>query len=257
MTEFEYAVAKLPEKKNVLASRVFLDKNISYREVDVFPQDSLADCLTVLAERAKGLDIKVERYLLRFPIQLATPIITSSTAPSNSLVQINWDAVQHATAYRVRITKFGDNFYTEYILEPSELSYGGAVPSTRYDVVVTAISSNAKYSESKPASTFVITGPAIELTPPDYDFMTLDFTDNQVTITWEHVANRSGYKLRILEEDQVTLVDEATVSAATDIHVFTGLNAATPYVFTIQTLGNGIHYLDSPVSQFGGTTNPL
>ena len=73
-----------------------------------------------------------------------------------------------------------------------------------------------------------------------------DITAESITVSWNAVANASGYA--------VTINGGAEQSVATTSYTFSGLEAETAYVITVVAKGNGVEYLDSSVATVNATT---
>ena len=73
-----------------------------------------------------------------------------------------------------------------------------------------------------------------------------DITAESITVSWNAVANASGYA--------VAINGGAAQSVAGTSYTFTGLEAETAYVITVVAKGNGSEYLDSAAATVNATT---
>lgn len=172
---------------------------------------------------------------------LATPTVTATVDVNK--VTVSWEAVDNAANYTV--TFDGKETTTaDYEVVFEDLKY-----DTAYTVSVVAnpADDSELYYSSEAGTASVTTGadPRVVLGTPE--LVAGAITESSITVSWEAVANASGYV--------VTKNGEKTnLEADVTTYTFENLSPATTYTITIYAQGDNISYINSAVDSIELTT---
>ena len=183
--------------------------------------------------------------------QLAAPTLTSAPVEGDlTKVTISWDAIDNATGYELYLggEKVYDGENTSYI--QSELEAGASYSFTikakgndNENVAVTEV----PYVDSNVSSALVVT----KLAKPT--IAVGERTANSIAITWDEVANATGYEIYLGD----TMVDSKGANA-TRSYTFTGLEGATEYNnLKVVAVGNGTTFVSTAATETATTKTQL
>lgn len=219
---------------NYSASIIAQDSN--NRNVMQYNQSSsLFSCYSSASQKALALYVGVDPSTVVKKTPLATPTVTA-TADVNK-VTVSWEAVANAANYTVTFDgKETTTAGNEVVFE--DLKY-----DTEYSVLVVAnpADDSELYYSSEAGTASVTTGadPRKVLGTPE--LVAGEITESSITVSWEAVANASGY---VVTKNGEKTDLEANVTTCT----FENLSPATNYTITIYAKGDNISYLDSAIN---------
>lgn len=155
-------------------------------------------------------------------------------------ITVTWDAVEYADNYTVTC---GDS--QEVTISSNEVlkaEFTVSEYATEYEVSVVAnpADNSESYISSAKRTVSVITGadPRKPLATPV--LVAGEITESSITVSWEAVANASGYVVT-KNGDKTNLEEDVTT------YTFKNLSPATTYTITIYAKGDDISYINSAV----------
>lgn len=172
---------------------------------------------------------------------LATPTVTATVDVNK--VTVSWEPVANAANYTVTFDgKETTTADCEVVFE--DLKY-----DTKYSVLVVANPADNselyRSSDAGTASVTTVADPRVVLDTPVLEVGVI--TESSITVSWEAVANASGYVVTKNGEETNLGADEIT-------YTFVNLSPATTYTITICAKGDNISYLDSAINSIEQTT---
>ena len=184
--------------------------------------------------------------------QLAAPTLTSAPGEGDlTKVTISWDAIDNATGYELylngeKVTDY-DGTTLSYVKSGLEAgaSYSFTVKAKGNDdgnVAVTEV----PYVDSNVSSALVVT----KLAKPT--IAVGERTANSIAITWDEVANATGYEIYLGD----TMVDSKGANAARS-YTFTGLEGAKECNLKVVAVGNGTTFVSTDATETATTKTQL
>ncbi|HEV2704746.1 MAG TPA: fibronectin type III domain-containing protein, partial [Pyrinomonadaceae bacterium] len=162
---------------------------------------------------------------------LGKPHLTGVTYDSGSnQVQVKWEQVNHANAYRVELLQGSSVVATQNLSSrnlEANFDASGLAAGT-YDAQVTAAAANYQSSTSDKAS-------IVKLDTADTDALT--YSDNHLHARWQAVGGASaGYQVELYKDGQPSATTETTATSAT----FDTQGVAS-YTFRVRAKGDASH----------------
>ncbi len=178
------------------------------------------------------------------PVQLTAPV-PSAVSKTETAITVSWDAVEHASGYRLAWKNKTDSSYTYIQIDPSTTSYTFAElddSATYYWSVQTLGDKDAYLNSAFCATQKVRIADPVQLTAPIPAATTE--TETSITVAWEAVENASGYRLAWKNEIAPSYT-YVSLDASTTSYTFADLDSSATYRWSVQTLGDKDAYLNS------------
>ena len=184
---------------------------------------------------SKGVSVNVPK-----PVVPGQPKLKKATAESYDRVKLTWDKASNATAYRIYYRTNGGSWKSAGDVDTNTTSFihSGLKENTRYTYTVKAYNKNSKKWGSYDKKGLTVTTPKIA-TPSQPKLKSISApAHDKVKITWGKSSNAEGYRIyyRKLGGSWVEVTD---VNANTTSYVCSGLDADTPYTFTVRAFNHG------------------
>ncbi|MBR0225089.1 MAG: fibronectin type III domain-containing protein, partial [Thermoguttaceae bacterium] len=180
--------------------------------------------------------------------QLTAPTY-KSTSSTDSSITLAWNAVANASRYVVEYKGENDSTFTP--TQPTTATtvmIQNLAAETTYKLRVRAIGDGTNYSDSPYSAVKAVkTKAAVATTPLDAPtWKTTSSTDSSITVTWNAVANASGYVVEYKNENETTFTPTQPTTATT--FTIPNLASDTTYKLRVRATGDGVNYSDSPYS---------
>ena len=236
------------ESKNQPRTRALVLESLETRELlSATPLETASVSEIALASQETTPLDALDLSAVQTAVDAPTWKSSSSTGTS---VTVAWNPVANASEYVVEYKSSTD---TDYTVMPqttaTAITIPNLAPETTYKLRVYAVGDGVNYSDSaystiKAVKTKVAPVDPTPLTVPSWK--TSSSTYNSVTITWNPVANASGYVV----EYKSSTDSGYTVMPKTTATTFTiqGLAANTTYKLRVYAAGDGVGYADSAYS---------
>ena len=184
---------------------------------------------------SKGVSVNVPK-----PVVPGQPKLKKATAESYDRVKLTWDKASNATTYRIYYRTNGGSWKSAGDVDANTTSFihKGLKENTRYTYTVKAYNKNSKKWGSYDKKGLTVTTPKIA-TPSQPKLKSISApAHDKVKITWGKSSNAEGYRIyyRKLGGSWVEVTD---VDANTTSYVCSGLDADTPYTFTVRAFNHG------------------
>lgn len=184
---------------------------------------------------SKGVSVNVPK-----PVVPGQPKLKKATAESYDRVKLTWNKASNATAYRIYYKTNGGSWKSAGDVDADTTSFihKGLKENTRYTYTVKAYNKNSKKWGSYDKKGLTVTTPKIA-TPSQPKLKSISApAHDKVKITWGKSSNAEGYRIyyRKLGGSWVEVTD---VNANTTSYVCSGLDADTPYTFTVRAFNHG------------------
>ena len=184
---------------------------------------------------SKGVSVNVPK-----PVVPGQPKLKKATAESYDRVKLTWNKASNATAYRIYYRTNGGSWKSAGDVDANTTSFihSGLKENTRYTYTVKAYNKNSKKWGSYDKKGLTVTTPKIA-TPSQPKLKSISApAHDKVKITWGKSSNAEGYRIyyRKLGGSWVEVTD---VNANTTSYVCSGLDADTPYTFTVRAFNHG------------------
>lgn len=184
---------------------------------------------------SKGVSVNVPK-----PVVPGQPKLKKAAAESYNQVKLTWDKASNATAYRIYYKTNGGSWKSAGDVDADTTSFihKGLKENTRYTYTVKAYNKNSKKWGSYDKKGLTVTTPKIA-TPSQPKLKSISApAHDKVKITWGKSSNAEGYRIyyRKLGGSWVEVTD---VNANTTSYVCSGLDADTPYTFTVRAFNHG------------------
>jgi hypothetical protein len=177
---------------------------------------------------------------------LSTPTGLNADQITSNSATISWTTVTNASSYRITYTPSGGTS-TTVTSATNSVAITNLSGATSYSVEVVAVGDGTTYTDSSSSSALTFTTLQKLATPTG-----LKVTNNAVittkakqTVTWNTVANATGYKL---EYKQSTSTTWSSVTRTDTTAIFPNRTRNVSYDHRITALGDGTTYDDSDTS---------
>ena len=184
---------------------------------------------------SKGVSVNVPK-----PVVPGQPKLKKATAESYDRVKLTWNKASNATAYRIYYKTNGGSWKSAGDVDTNTTSFihKGLKENTRYTYTVKAYNKNSKKWGSYDKKGLTVTTPKIptpsqpklkSIAAPAYD---------RVKISWHKSSNAEGYSIYYRKLGG-SWVEVADVNANNTSYLCGGLDADTPYTFTVRAFNHG------------------
>ena len=190
--------------------------------------------------------------------QLSTPTLYAVDSDQDS-ISVKWNAIANASGYTLQYKESSASSWTSApALNASQTSYtvSGLTAGTTYHFRLLAKGVGA-YSDSNYSGTISYSTTTRQLSTPTLSRS--NATLNSITVTWNAIANASGYTLQYKKASESTWRTEPMIASESTSHTVSGLAGGTTYNFRMFANGSGT-YIDSELSavvSYSTTTQPL
>ena len=190
--------------------------------------------------------------------QLSTPTLYAVDSDQDS-ISVKWNAIANASGYTLQYKESSASSWTSApALNASQTSYtvSGLTAGTTYHFRLLAKGVGA-YSDSNYSGTISYSTTTRQLSTPTLSRSSA--TLNSITVTWNAIANASGYTLQYKKASESTWQTEPMIASESTSHTVSGLAGGTTYNFRMFANGSGT-YIDSELSavvSYSTTTQPL
>ena len=177
---------------------------------------------------------------------LSAPTGLTSSSVTSSSATISWTAVTNASSYQITYTPSGGTS-TTVTSATNSVALTNLSGATSYSVEVVAVGDGTTYMDSSSSSALSFTTLQKLATPTGLK-VTNDAvitTTAKQTITWNTVANATGYKL---EYKQSTSTTWGSVTRTAPPVIFPNRTRNVSYDHRVTALGDGTTYEDSDTS---------
>ncbi|MBR0225327.1 MAG: fibronectin type III domain-containing protein, partial [Thermoguttaceae bacterium] len=183
------------------------------------------------------------------PTPLDVPTFKSSSSTTDS-VTVAWNAVANASGYVVEYKSASDSGYT---VMPQTTMTTITIPNlaseTTYKFRLYAVGDGTTYADSGYSAVKAVKTKAASVDPTPLDvptFKSSSSTSDSVTITWNAVANATGYvvEYKSASDSGYTVMPQTTATTIT----IPNLASETTYKFRLYAVGDGTIYVDSGYS---------
>ena len=192
-------------------------------------------------------------------ITLPEPMLGAVTATGSSTINVEWEAVPHASGYIIQyatnsafagaLTKTVEAGTTSTKLK--EL-ISGTTYYVRVMAVGTGIYEDSEYSTARSATT-----EKVKLSTPKLGEVKIT-NINKISITWSAVENANGYRIEYATDSEFTTgIGSKTVNAATTSIELTGLDLGTTYYVRVVAVGTGMYGNSDPSKAKSATTEKI
>ena len=175
------------------------------------------------------------------------PAPSISVTPGVYQATVSWNAIAHASGYKVEYKKSSVSNWSTHSPNPSSSATSVTIPgltgATSYDFRVTALGDGIYYVNSDPSA---VKSAIVKAKLSPTTLSVTGHTHNSISLKWNAIANASSYTLeRQVGSSSTWETVSSSISKSATTYNVSGLSGATLYKFRIKGNGDNVYYVDS------------
>ena len=164
--------------------------------------------------------------------KVQAPTITNVDVISSTSATVEFTSVENATKYHITL-KHQDGAVTAYITTDTRYTFNHLSPNQDYTVTVQSEDVYGTLSDASEPYSF-----SIEILDPPGGLSVVETTPTSATLSWDSVADATGYALYLYDESTTTQIKKISPITRLD-YTITGLEPETWYSASLSSINSG------------------